>query len=312
LRKRAARSVHADPAVALASDRLQTPTGEDDGDFKPGTESDEDPDEVEGEFTANIDAESSTVNDAGAITLVKPVFDPETGFYRVSKQAPQAQQPVRTAPKHFVWLRLGNRATSSGAMPVDRRLEGNEASSAEFEHVMQFFFDCHEEQHTGWLKAPMDAYLGLEMFQSTGPQNRTYEAVYPFTVAGQRLAYHANPNVHPVSFALNHGRGRSGPLGLVVTAEWMRTRFVDGGLGITAQKARWRWCYNAMTNIRIMDIATGYHVDKKVRQSQWSKWSTEFMRAILESLRTGILSPEMREVIEAEKRSRYFKTWSRT
>ncbi|KAG9253698.1 uncharacterized protein F5Z01DRAFT_623038, partial [Emericellopsis atlantica] len=142
---------------------------------------------------------------------------------------------------------------------------------------------------------------------STGPRSRSYEAIYPFVVAGQRLAYHANPNVQPVSYALNNCKGRSGPLALVVTAEWMRTTFVYGDTGLSAQKARWRWCYNAMTNVRIMDIATGSHYSKKIRQTQWGKWSPDFTRAVLESLRTGVLSSEMREVIDTKERSRYFK-----
>lgn len=296
LRNRSVRAAEAAPFATPSSKRVRENAGGCDDDFVPEPESDEDIElgsESDGQIEDVQEDESAEVP-TEVSTLAKPVLDPETGFYHVGKQALEAQQPVRTAPKHFVWLRLRRKATHSGAMPIDRTLEGHEASPAEFDHVMRTIFEQYKEQSTGWVAAPNDAYLGLEMFLSAGARNVSYEAIYPFVIAGRRLAYHANP------------------LALVVTSEWMRTTFVYGDMGLAAQKARWRWCYNAMTNVRIMDIATGSHDDKKIRQTQWGEWSPEFTRAVLESLRTGVLSSEMREVIDTKERSRYSRMWART
>lgn len=131
-------------------------------------------------------------------------------------------------------------------------------------------------------------YTGLPLSWTTGPMSPSMEAVYPVFLSGTSVQYHAPTNIAFVMSFLNLVKRQLPPLCLPLAAQWIR--ILESQVGWHVKYRQLAWVYTAMINVGILAkvYASRTHED---RVKMWGSWSPEKQRAVLESLRTGILSP---------------------
>ncbi|PNP43892.1 hypothetical protein TGAMA5MH_04176 [Trichoderma gamsii] len=132
-------------------------------------------------------------------------------------------------------------------------------------------------------------YSGVRLAWSPGPRNSSLESIYQLVVKGDRIAYHANPNVCLIASSLNFAKRRHPAIFLPLIAEWLNIH--DEEKDFTARKSRWAWVFNALSNVAILEyifFLTSTHVNQI---NAWETWTPAQQKEVLEVLRTGTKRP---------------------
>ncbi|KAM0201620.1 hypothetical protein ACHAPI_001666 [Fusarium lateritium] len=256
-------------------DPIVNDDGDDDDDFDPADNVDpaelDDFDELEQVLEENPGA---SIQDMIDEELPDPVVE-ASGLIRVGPQPWEPQKWIVSAPPKVARRIIGHRMTVRHEV-TDRHIPGcdRQALTQERKDILK----CN-----GYLSRVCD-YTGLETSWTFGPHVFSIEAVYPFAVVNNRIAYHGNPNVHFVDNSINGAKRKYPAIFLPVVADWTHAIAEPD---FEARKSRLSWGFNAFTNICILNKV--FHLTKNHAQQakQWKPWSLGKKRAVLEVLRTG-------------------------
>lgn len=98
------------------------------------------------------------------------------------------------------------------------------------------------------------------------------EAIYPYVIKGDRVAYHTNPNVCFIATTNNTAKKKHPAILLALIAAWFNSVEESGP---EVRRARQAWIYNALCNVSSLDHIfhlTLSHLDQIKR---WEKWPLE-------------------------------------
>ncbi|KAK3343053.1 hypothetical protein B0H65DRAFT_427902, partial [Neurospora tetraspora] len=126
------------------------------------------------------------------------------------------------------------------------------------------------------------------MFWSSGPRHWSIEAAYPVTMSGGGLAYHANPNVVMVMVFLNILKKRHPILVLPTISSFLNA----------ADKSQKDWAFNAADNL--CSIYRPFHLGHYHQRqlAEWSGWDNTRLKEMVDTVRTGILTPKQQEQLD--------------
>lgn len=145
------------------------------------------------------------------------------------------------------------------------------------------------EAHDGETVTRLCDYSGVRLAWSPGPRSSSLESIYPFVVKGDRIAYHAHPNVCLIASSLNFAKKRHPAIFLPLVAEWLNIH--DEEKDFTARKSRWAWVFNALSNVAILEyifFLTSTHANQI---KAWETWTEAQQKEVLEVLRSGTKRP---------------------
>ncbi|KAK1239515.1 hypothetical protein MKX07_009003 [Trichoderma sp. CBMAI-0711] len=151
---------------------------------------------------------------------------------------------------------------------TDRKLPGAtpELISTDLEAMSASLSDSLQPRpHDGSWASRVCDYTGITLSWTPGPMSNSLEAVYPFVIKGDRIAYHANPNVCTIATAVNYAKKRQAPISLPLLT----------------------WIYNGLSNVATMGHIFSLELPHVDQVEKWAQWTPQEQREVLEVLRTG-------------------------
>ncbi|TFA99227.1 hypothetical protein CCMA1212_008909 [Trichoderma ghanense] len=133
-------------------------------------------------------------------------------------------------------------------------------------------------------------YTGITLSWMPGPMSNSLEAVYPFVIKGDRIAYHANPNVCTIATAVNLAKKRQASICLPLIAQWIICQD-DSSLDFETRKSRLTWIYNGLSNVATMGDIFSLELPHADQVDKWAQRPLQEQREMLEVLRTGESRP---------------------
>lgn len=130
-------------------------------------------------------------------------------------------------------------------------------------------------------------YTGIQLSWSEGPGRISLEAIYPFVVKGDRIAYHSTPNVCLIATSNNMARKRHPPILLALIAAWFRSTRESS----IERQAHQTWIYNALCNVASLEHIFHLTLSHADQVNNWAKWSQGQQKEALEVMRTGTKRP---------------------
>ncbi|KAL7906788.1 hypothetical protein GGI35DRAFT_482179 [Trichoderma velutinum] len=132
-------------------------------------------------------------------------------------------------------------------------------------------------------------YTGTALSWTPGPRVISLEAIYPFAIKDDHIAYHANPNVCFIATAVNFSKKRHAPLYLPLVAAWLNCH--DEGMSFNKRRNQWAWRYNALSNVATMSHIFHLEIPHADQINVWQQWTPEGQRDALEVLKTETRLP---------------------
>ncbi|KAJ4177755.1 hypothetical protein NW767_015038 [Fusarium falciforme] len=253
-------------------------------------EDEDEDDEEEAKAEEEEDDEDDWVDEADLPEDLQDAVVNADGLVRVGPQPMKPQQFIRSAPRNKVRQRL-NGALGQAHQMTDRHLPGWSSNDLKRERgillasLMSSMDDQSSENDT---VSRICDYSGRQMSWAPGPHSPSLESVYPFIASGGRIGYHASPNVHSISSAVNFAKRSHAPILLPIVAAWMNAH-EEPDFGV--RKAQWSWAYNSAANASALSHIFSLESTHTYKAKVWSKWGPPKQRAVLEALRTGTKTP---------------------
>ncbi|PTB46574.1 hypothetical protein M441DRAFT_42353 [Trichoderma asperellum CBS 433.97] len=137
-------------------------------------------------------------------------------------------------------------------------------------------------------------YTGIPLSWSEGPGRLSLEAIYPYVVKEDRIAYHANPNVCFIAASNNMARKRHPPILLALIAAWFNSMREHD---LEARQAQQTWIYNALCNVASLEHIFHLTLSHADQIARWEAWPLERQKEALEVIRTGTKDPIVDELL---------------
>ncbi|KAL6794264.1 hypothetical protein J3E68DRAFT_450898 [Trichoderma sp. SZMC 28012] len=218
---------------------------------------------------------------------VKVPFVDKDGLTRIGPQPKQPAVYVGWAPRaeavRFIHTRLQQIwHYEEKMMPTSSRFHKAEMEAAEHK-LVQSLVTYGPDNNKVTLHC---AYTGNQLSWAPGPQSISVEAIYPYVVSNQQLAYHTAQNVTIVSTSLNWAKGKSASILLPLLATWINADDAPG-LSFKQRKGRLAWAFNAVSNEGLIAGIYGLRMSHKAQLDKWRTWTLDKQRQVLELFRTG-------------------------
>ncbi|RSL44169.1 hypothetical protein CEP54_014794 [Fusarium duplospermum] len=256
--------------------------------FEDEEEEEEDDDNDDDDDDLNEDEYPEDVQDA--------IVDAD-GLIRVGPQPMKPQRFIRSGPHRKVRQKLNN-ALFHCHRTTDRHLPGwswgilGQERRILLASLMSSMDDQSSDNDT---VSRFCDYSGRQMSWAPGPHSPSLESVYPFIISEGRIGYHASPNVHIISSAINWAKSNYAPILLPIIAVWMNAHEEPD---FRVRKAQLSWAYNSATNASILCYIFSLTSNHANQAKIWSKWTPSKQRAVLEALRTGTKTPVVTEALK--------------
>ena len=149
-------------------------------------------------------------------------------------------------------------------------------------------------------------YTGSILSWTPGPFSRSVEAVYPFAIVNDQLAYHAPGNVSTTSMTANWVKKKHPILVLPLLGVWLRNHQEPD---FQRRKAVWTWTYTAMANVFLMHKVFHLILDHKPQIDKWKEWDQDKREAVLGHLRTGSYGPVLDQELHSWRTKDLLEQW---
>lgn len=265
-------------------------------------ELDSDPDDGVSTESGRDDPElGKASSDRRRVSRLKAPYCDENGLIRVGRQPfLRHSEEIRSIPRHLMRKLLSTKVAMNISR-TDKKMHPATATDEETtQHKTQLFqyldttFSTHDLSD-GYVKRYCD-YTGLELLWTPGPFSASLEAICPFAISNGEIAYHTNSNSGLVLSCLNFAKRRHPLLVLPLAAVWLNAHDLKD---FEEEKAVKSWALNSACNMSLLGQLIGCWDNHLVQKSRWSGQSTNELREILDTIRTGSMNDSIRERLES-------------
>lgn len=129
------------------------------------------------------------------------------------------------------------------------------------------------------------------------------EAIYPYVIKGDRVAYHANPTVCFIATSNNTAKKRHPAILLALIAAWFNSVEESDP---EVRRTRQAWIYNAFCNVSSLKHIFHLTLSHSDQIKRWEKWLLEQQIEALEAMRTGTKSELVDELLSGLSEAELF------
>lgn len=153
-------------------------------------------------------------------------------------------------------------------------------------------------------------YTGVDFSWDPSYQAFSMEAIYPFSMLGESIAYHTKQNIGTVSIGVNRLKRWNMIIHPPLIAALIRLHDTDTPL--KEHKGRLAWLFNALTNEASFENLYHFRGSHQSRVDEWTKWTPAKRRDILEAARTGTKSTRIsRDVASLQPNELFYIRWKK-